>query len=226
MTSPIRIAPGQFGAACASGADAAARAILTRTGFTPLRTADQPLSLSMAEGPLVFRALVGEAARRLERAGYEVEVDPRLRLSATGEEALEVLADLRGKLDELAELLGRMSDLRELADTAAQMVTGQRNVADGARELLRTAAGSARGADGLPHEREEVAGRLNASAETLATIQRTASQVAYPQSGTPTSARAAAARNRPSTVRAASTVLTGATAPVRSYAPDLRRPRV
>ncbi|MFF2746452.1 hypothetical protein ACFVVA_13000 [Kitasatospora sp. NPDC058048] len=179
----------------------------------------------MTEGPLVFRALVGEAARQLECAGYEVEVDPRLRLSATGEEALEVIADLRDSLDELAGLLGRMGDLRELADVAAQMVTGSHNVADGARELLRTAASSARDADSLPHERKEIAGWLDASAEALAAIQRTASQVAYPQSGTPMSARAAATRNRSPAVRTASTVLTGATASVRSYVPDLRRTR-
>ncbi|MFJ9446754.1 hypothetical protein ACIRRH_33580 [Kitasatospora sp. NPDC101235] len=225
MTGPIRITPGRFGAACASGADATARALLTKSGFTPARAADQPLSLGMTDGPLVFRALVGEAAHRLERAGYDVEVDPQLRLSATGEEALEVLADLRRTLDELTELLPRMDDLRELADVAAQMITGPLNVADGTRKLLRTAAGCARDARGLPHEREEIADWLDASAEALTTLQRTASQVAYPHSDTLPAARASAARTRSPAVRTTAASLTGATASVRSHAPDLRRTR-
>ncbi|MGW3228620.1 hypothetical protein [Kitasatospora sp. NPDC001095] len=195
MTGPIRISPGSFGAASASGADSAAGVMLTKLGFAPPRNTDQPMSLHMLDGPLVFRAVVEEAARRLEGAGYEVEVDPRLRLSAIGEEALEVLADLRGKLDELADVVSRIDDLRELADVAAQMVTGAHNVADGTRELLRTAAGSARDTHGPPHEREEIAGWFDAGAEAVATLQRNASNVPYPQqSDTSPAARAPAAR--------------------------------
>ncbi|MER7701634.1 hypothetical protein ABTX81_01865 [Kitasatospora sp. NPDC097605] len=180
MTGPIRIRPGRFGSASVSGADSTAEAMLSRLGFAPPRDADGPLALSMSDGPLVFRAVLAEATRRLEGAGYEVEVDPQLRLSATGEEALEVLADLRDKLDELADVLGRIGDLSELADVAAQMVAGAHNVADGTRELLRSAAGYARDASGPPREREEIARWLDAGAESVAVFQHNASNVPRP----------------------------------------------
>ncbi|MFJ7278301.1 hypothetical protein [Kitasatospora sp. NPDC098663] len=226
MSDPIRIVPGSFGLATVNNADQAASAVLTRFGFTPPRRADKPLSLHPSGEPLADLAQVGAAARGLRRAGYEVDVAPELQLSDAGEQALEVLADLHGKLGELAGLVGRISDLHELVGVAAQMVHGAYNPADAARELFLAAARSARSADSPWREGAELTSWFEDGAEAVTSLQARAASVAYLQPSAEHAARVGAARARSAAHHTGPTSLTSSTPPSTSLGADPRRVRV
>ncbi|GJF32647.1 hypothetical protein KNE206_53470 [Kitasatospora sp. NE20-6] len=200
----VRILPGSFGILEVTGADAPALRLLARLGFRPPRNGGHPVSLHSEEGPLAVRALMGETARRLQHAGYVVEVDPWLRISPAGEQVLELLDELRTRLDDLACIVGEIDDLRDLADVAAQLVTGTRNPAESARVLFGLAAEQARGAAGDLHERTELAAWFQARADSAQRTAAEASSIPYPAAGR-TGPRAEAARASSRAARAAGT---------------------
>ncbi|MCX4758783.1 hypothetical protein [Kitasatospora purpeofusca] len=201
MSEPVRIAPGSFGAAEATGADQRARAVLARLGFAPPRNAERPLTLQSTDGPLVLRALVGEAARLLERAGYRVEVDPELRLSPAGEQALEVLAEIAARLGELTALVDSMDDVRDLADVGAQMVTGPYSTRDALHALFTAGARASLRADGSLHERADLQAWHMDGAAAARAIATAAAATGYPAPAV-TGPRVHAARTRSPAARA------------------------
>ncbi|MFJ1707584.1 hypothetical protein [Kitasatospora sp. NPDC088346] len=223
MSEPVRIAPGSFGAAEATGADQRARNVLARLGFAPPHDAEHPLALQGTDGPLVLRALVGEGARLLERAGYRVEVDPELRLAPAGEQALEVLAEIAARLGELTALVESMDDVRDLADIGAQMVTGPYSTTDALHALFTSGAQTSLRAGGSLHERADLqAWHLDGAAHTRA-IATAAAATGYPPPAA-TEPRVRAARTRSPAARASTAVpVTSATAT--EPAPSPRRTR-
>ncbi|MFC9327920.1 hypothetical protein [Kitasatospora sp. NPDC057015] len=225
MSEPVRITPGSFGYAEVHGADEAALALLAPLGFAPPRRAPSPVSLHTVDGPLTRLSLIGEAARRLERAGYAVEVDPQLRLSPAAEQALEILGELSERLSELGDLLADMDNVHDLADVAGQMVTGPGNPVDAARDAFTTGAQAVRRISGFPFEREGIADWFQAGAEATARMAALASGTAYPPPADPFATRAEAARACSPAASTATCAPISATAATTYPAPDLRRVR-
>ncbi|MEU9074569.1 hypothetical protein AB0D22_07785 [Kitasatospora sp. NPDC048538] len=194
MTEPVRISPGAFGYAEVHGADQAALALLAPLGFAPPRNAPHPVSLHTLEGPLTRLALVGEAAGRLKRTGYAVEVDPQLRISPVAEQALEILGELSTLLGELADVVAEMDDLQNLAAVAGQMVVGRNNPMDAVGAVFTAGAEAARHAHGFPYERREVASWFQAGADAAVRMSALAASTPHPPPTDPLAARAGTAR--------------------------------
>ncbi|MFD0259067.1 hypothetical protein ACFVH7_12440 [Kitasatospora indigofera] len=225
MSEPVRITPGSFGYAEVHGADEPALALLAPLGFAPPRRAPRPVSLHTVDGPLTRLALIGEAARRLEKAGYTVEVDPQLRLSPAAEQALEILGELSERLGELGDLLADMDNVHDLARVAAQMVTGPGNLADAASAAFTAGAQAVRHISGFPFEREGIADWFQAGAEAAGWMAALASTTSYPPPADPFATRADAARACSPAARTATSVPISATAATTHPAPDPRRAR-
>ncbi|WP_395297305.1 hypothetical protein ACF9IK_30630 [Kitasatospora hibisci] len=194
MTEPVRISPGAFGYAEVHGADQAALALLAPLGFAPPRNAPHPVSLHSLEGPLTRLALVDEGAGRLERAGYAVEVDPQLRISPSGEQALEILGELSTLLGELADVIAEMDDFQDVAAVAGQMVVGRDNLVDAVGAVFTAGAEAARHAHGFPYERGEVASWFQTGADAAVRMSALAASTPHPPPTDPLAARASAAR--------------------------------
>ncbi|KQV20942.1 MULTISPECIES: hypothetical protein [unclassified Kitasatospora] len=225
MTDPVRITPGTFGYAEVNGADQAALALLAPLGFTPPRRAPHPVSLHTLEGPLTRLALVGEAASRLERAGYTVEVDPKLRLSRAGEQALEILGELSERLGELADVLADMDDIHDLADVAGQMLVGRGNVVDTARAAFTAGAEATRRTGGFPFEREGIAAWFQAGADSAGQLAALAASTAAPPPTDPFAERTEAARACSPAARTATSMPVSATGAPAHTILDPRRAR-
>ncbi|MFF2955691.1 hypothetical protein ACFVVU_30635 [Kitasatospora sp. NPDC057965] len=202
LTETIRIAPGGSGYAEALGADPNALALLSTLGVAPPRRAGHPAAFPTDHGPLTRLALVAEAARRLERSGHTVDLGPRLRLSSTAEQALEILADLADLIGELSDLLPAMG-IHELAAVAGQMTTGTGSAMEATRAMFEAGARTARRTDAPEHEREEIARWFQAGAHAAARMAALAAATAYPASADPAAERARAARTRSPAARTA-----------------------
>ncbi|MGW2540723.1 hypothetical protein ACWC5I_07585 [Kitasatospora sp. NPDC001574] len=222
MSEPVRIVPGSRGGAEASGADERARAVLASIGFASPGDAGRPPALQSTDGPLVLRALVGAAARLLERAGYRAEVHPELRLGPVDEQALEILAEIAAQLGELTALVGSMDDVRDLADIGAQMAAGPYSTTDALHALFAAGARASLRADGSLHERADLHAWYLEGAAHARAITTAAAATAYPGPAADPRVHAAGTRSPAARVSTARPV-TPATATV--PAPSPRRSR-
>ncbi|MFF2657382.1 hypothetical protein ACFVUH_08450 [Kitasatospora sp. NPDC058032] len=204
----VRIRPGRVGPVEVSGADEHALRLIAPLGFRPPPRGSGPVHLQTTDGPLARRALATQAADRLARAGYAVDLAPELRISEAGERTLELLADLSRHIDEVVDALGELDDVNDLADAAAQMVTGPYNPLAALQTLFRRAGDSVRRADGRGAGRDELAAWFYEGAQRMAGIVSAAGSVAHtPRPGAGGERRAAA------TARSAA-ARTGAGAPI------------
>ncbi|MFB7672701.1 hypothetical protein ACFC26_14950 [Kitasatospora purpeofusca] len=149
------------------------------------------MHLQTLDGPLARQALAGEAAEQLVRAGYEVELDPELRISDAGEQALELLGGISEQIGQLRHLLEEMDDFHDLLDTAAQMVTGPYNPIHALEDLFQRAGERARPIPGAVAD--ALATWCDTSAQHMAAIASAADAVACtPRVGAPADRRHAA----------------------------------